>query len=68
MCKMQVDVIVQNCAVPSYLVSQCNEKSKMCSFSCRDPSLELQGHSALSCGDTMGWTGWTGNLPICRGK
>ncbi|KAL0901632.1 hypothetical protein ABMA27_006843 [Loxostege sticticalis] len=68
MCKMQVHVIVQSCTVPSYLVSQCDERSKLCSFSCRDPNLELQGHSSLACGDTMGWTGWTGSLPVCRAR
>lgn len=68
MCKMQVHVILQSCSVPSYLISQCDDKTKVCNFSCRDPSLELHGNSALSCGDHMGWVGWTGNLPFCRGK
>ncbi|XP_028156190.1 uncharacterized protein LOC114349826 [Ostrinia furnacalis] len=68
MCKMEVHVIVQNCAVPSYLISKCDEKTKVCNFSCRDPNMELQGHTTLSCGDTMGWTDWTGALPVCRAR
>lgn len=64
-CKMQIHVIVQDCPKPKYLVSHCEEKIKLCHFSCSDERLELHGKSSLYCGEDMKWEG---NLPVCRGN
>ncbi|CAG9796676.1 unnamed protein product [Diatraea saccharalis] len=65
MCKMQVHVMLHDCPVPSYLVSRCDEKNKLCKFTCRDPSLELHGQTSLSCGDKVNGM-WNGKLPVCK--
>ncbi|CAH0724782.1 unnamed protein product, partial [Brenthis ino] len=65
LCKMQVHVIIQTCSTPKYLVSHCDDQNKFCNFTCRDEMLELQGESALICGDDMMWEGY---LPLCRAR
>ncbi|KAL4702959.1 hypothetical protein ACJJTC_008737 [Scirpophaga incertulas] len=65
MCKMQVHVITQDCPVPRDLISKCDERNKVCTFSCRNPQLELHGDPSLSCENGLGWTG---DLPICRAR
>ncbi|XP_064073656.1 uncharacterized protein LOC113404389, partial [Vanessa tameamea] len=64
-CKIQVHVIVQTCPTPKYLISHCEDEYKPCNFTCRDKTLELQGESALFCGEDMKWEGF---LPHCRAR
>ncbi|KAG6455240.1 hypothetical protein O3G_MSEX009100 [Manduca sexta] len=62
-CKMQINVLIQFCPIPHYLIAHCEkEQNKKCSFTCRDPKMEIQGSSLLTCGDDMKWLG---RLPAC---
>ncbi|RVE50518.1 hypothetical protein evm_004847 [Chilo suppressalis] len=67
LCKMQVHVMLHDCPVPSYLIARCDERSKLCQFTCRDPGLDLQGHKSLSCGDSVR-PRWNGKLPVCKAR
>ncbi|KOB75947.1 ATP-dependent DNA helicase [Operophtera brumata] len=64
-CYMSVDVLIQTCALPKYLIADCRDENKTCSFTCRDHRAKLHGPSTLSCGDDMKWVG---QLPACSGK
>ncbi|KAJ2947803.1 hypothetical protein O0L34_g9586 [Tuta absoluta] len=62
-CKMHVHVITQGCATPNNLISHCIGQN--CTFTCRNPHMELQGQSTLQCGNDMKWIG---KLPYCRAR
>lgn len=62
---MSVDVLIQTCALPTYLKADCRDENKNCRFKCRDHKAELHGPTTLTCGGDMTWIG---QLPVCLGK
>lgn len=63
-CRMQINVLLQSCSVPEYLVSQCNQNNT-CTFTCRDTKAELRGPKMLTCNKDLLWSG---RLPVCSAR